>query len=172
MSATHRARVADEHFEALEQQAHAARLGMWVFLASEVLLFGGALRALRLVPGALPGGVPRGGRHNTKVLGSINTGVLLVSSTAVACSVHALRAGSRALAARLVGATIALGAVFLAIKLTEYAKHFDEGIYPGGVGALLRGAPHARASRVLDALLRDDRAPRAARHRRASPSSA
>jgi cytochrome c oxidase subunit 3 len=124
----------DEQFEDLEQQAHAARLGLWVFLASEVLLFG-ALFALFLSYRAhFPAEFRQAVADNTKVLGSINTAVLLVSSTLVACSVHALRSGARRLSVILIGATISLGLVFLVIKFTEYAKHFSDGIYPGGSG--------------------------------------
>ena len=125
---------AAEHFEDLDQQAHAARLGLWVFLASEVLLFGGLFALFASYRAHFPTAFREAVLHNTKVLGSINTGVLLVSSTIVAWSVHVLRAGRLRLAAWLVGATMALGAVFIAIKLSEYAKHFDEGIYPAGAG--------------------------------------
>jgi len=124
-----------EHFEDLEQQAHAARLGLWVFLASEVLLFGALFALFASYREHFPGIFREAVLHNTKVLGSVNTGVLLVSSTLVACGVHALRAGRRELAAGLVAVTMALGVVFLAIKFTEYATHFEEGIYPGGSGA-------------------------------------
>ncbi|MDB4935545.1 MAG: Cytochrome c oxidase polypeptide [Labilithrix sp.] len=132
-----------EHFATIEQQAHAARLGMWVFLASEVLLFGAIIALFTSYQVHYPDAFRQGVDHNTKLLGSINTGVLLTSSTAVACSVHALRAGKRRLAGLLVAATIALGAVFLVIKLTEYAKHFHEGIYPGGAGSFFQ-VHHAR----------------------------
>jgi cytochrome c oxidase subunit 3 len=133
----------EEHFETLEQQAHAARLGMWVFLASEVLLFGAIIALFSSYQVHHADAFREGVHHNTKLLGTINTGVLLTSSTAVACSVHALRAGKRRLAGLLVAVTMGLGAVFLVIKLTEYAKHFDEGIYPGGAGSFFQ-THHAR----------------------------
>jgi cytochrome c oxidase subunit 3 len=131
------------HFESIEQQAHAARLGMWVFLASEILLFGAVIALFASYQVHYPDAFRQAVHHNTKVLGSINTGVLLTSSTAVACSVHALRLGRRKLAALLVSGTMALGLVFLAIKLHEYGRHFDEGIYPGGVGSFF-AEHHAR----------------------------
>ncbi|MBX3187863.1 MAG: cytochrome c oxidase subunit 3 [Labilithrix sp.] len=124
-----------DHFEDLEQQAHAARLGMWIFLASEVLLFAalfGLFAAYRVEHHAA---FDEAVHHNTKTHGSINTAVLLVSSALVALSVHAMRAGSRRAACAFGGGTIALGLVFLAIKLDEYRLHFAEGIYPGGSGA-------------------------------------
>lgn len=124
----------EAHFEDLETQAHAARLGLWVFLASEVLLFGALFALFASYRTHYPAEFRQAVADNTKVLGSINTAVLLVSSTLVACSVHALRSGKQRLCALLLGATMGLGLVFLAIKLTEYAQHFREGIYPGGSG--------------------------------------
>jgi cytochrome c oxidase subunit 3 len=64
----------------------------------------------------------------------VNTGVLLVSSTIAASAVQMVRRGRLRAAGGLVGITIAMGAAFLAIKFTEYARHFAEGIYPGGHG--------------------------------------
>lgn len=125
---------AAHHFESVERQAHAARLGMWIFLASEVLLFGALFALFTTYQARFPEGFKEGVAHNTKVLGSINTGVLLVSSTLVAGAVHAMRAGRKTVSVMLVAGTILLAFVFLAIKFTEYAHHFREGIYPGGVG--------------------------------------
>ncbi len=123
-----------DHFEDLEKQEHAARLGLWIFLASEVLLFGALFALFASYRTHYPTEFRAAVAGNTKVLGSINTGVLLVSSTIIACSVHAVRAGKRKLAMGLVGGTMLLGLVFLAIKFTEYAEHFSEGIYPAANG--------------------------------------
>jgi cytochrome c oxidase subunit 3 len=123
------------HFADRAQQAHAARLGMWVFLASEVLLFGALFALFASERARYPDAFGAAVLHNTKVLGSVNTAVLLVSSALAAAGVHALRDDRPRRAAALVGGTILLGGVFLAIKVTEYGKHFHEGIYPGGAGA-------------------------------------
>ena len=122
------------HFETLEQQAHAARLGMWVFLATEVLLFGAAFALFVSYQVHFPDAFRQSIEHNAKILGSVNTGVLLTSSTLVAGAVHALRAGSRRSSSWLLVGTIGLAFVFLGIKATEYGRHFADGIYPGGVG--------------------------------------
>jgi len=122
------------HFESLEQQAQAARLGMWVFLATEVLLFGAAFALFISYQVHYPGAFRQSIEHNAKVLGTVNTGVLLTSSTLVAGAVHALRGGNRRWSSWLLAGTIGLAFVFLGIKATEYAKHFAEGIYPGGAG--------------------------------------
>lgn len=135
-----------EHFEDLDTQAHAARLGLWVFLASEVLLFGAIIALFASYRMHYPAAFHEAVLHNTKVLGSVNTAVLLTSSTLVACSVHALRSGRQKLAGWLVAITMTLGLAFLVIKLTEYELHFAEGIYPGGSGSFFlehttRGLP-------------------------------
>jgi cytochrome c oxidase subunit 3 len=128
-------RATAEHFEDLETQEHAARLGLWVFLASEVLLFGALFALFASYRAQFPAAFHDAVVHNAKLLGTINTGVLLVSSTLIACSVHALRAGRRKGAALLVAGTMTLAFVFLAIKATEYGEHFSAGIFPGGRGA-------------------------------------
>ena len=135
------ARAVESHFASMEQQAHAARLGMWIFLASEMLLFAGLFALFVTYRVVHPGGVAEGVRHNTKALGSINTGVLLVSSTLAASSVQMVRKGKLGAARRLILATIALGGVFLAIKFTEYGVHFQEGIFPGGRGGFFAAHP-------------------------------
>lgn len=127
-------RPVESHFATMEQQAHAARLGMWLFLSSEMLLFAGFFALFLAYRAHYPEGFAEGVRHNTKVLGSINTGVLLFSSYLAAVAVHRVREGRFGLAAAHVLATIVLGGAFLAIKITEYLHHFHEGIYPGGHG--------------------------------------
>ncbi len=112
-------------------------LGMWIFIASELLFFGGLLAAYlhgRLHAG--PGFVAAS-RHTDVVLGTLNTAVLLTSSAmiaaAVACAHHH---GSRHWTARLLWVTAALGCVFLAIKGFEYRHEFQENLFPGPAFAL------------------------------------
>jgi cytochrome c oxidase subunit III len=123
-----------EHFQDLERQAHAARLGMWIFLTSEMLLFAGLFALYCGYRGAYPAAFAYGVAHNTRALGSINTLVLLGSSYAVACAVLSLREGHVVRTQVLLAIAVALGGVFLAIKFYEYSEHFHEGIYPGGEG--------------------------------------
>jgi cytochrome c oxidase subunit 3 len=130
--------VAADHFADLRTQQHAARLGMWVFLASEVLFFAGLFVLYVSYRVEHPRGFGVGVVHNTLVLGSINTAVLLVSSYTIASAVHGLRLGRRRAAAWLIGATVFLGLCFLGIKAAEYGQHFRDGIYPGGQGAFFR----------------------------------
>jgi cytochrome c oxidase subunit III len=130
--------VPAEHFEDLATQAHAAKLGIAVFLASEALLFAGLFALFATYRAEYTEAFGEGVRHNTKVLGSLNTAVLLVSSTLVALSVHAARAGKRLRSALLLSGTIVLGFAFLGVKLVEYAHHFHEGIFPGGAGVFFQ----------------------------------
>jgi cytochrome c oxidase subunit 3 len=119
------------HFEDLAKQTHAARLGMWAFLASEVLFFG-ALFTLFASYSAEYGEVFRqAARHTDLILGSINTGVLITASFLVALAVAAVRADRARRASWLLLGAAALGVLFLVLKGIEYARHFGDGIYPG-----------------------------------------
>lgn len=122
------------HFESLPKQEHAARLGMWIFLASELLLFAGLFALYAGYRTHAPHAFQAGITHATKALGSLNTAILLVSSTFAALAVHSARDGRLRRSALLLGATALLGVVFLAIKLYEYDLHFQQGIYPGAAG--------------------------------------
>jgi cytochrome c oxidase subunit 3 len=123
-----------EHFESLEQQAHAAHLGMWIFLASEALLFAGLFALYVVYRFQHPHGFDIGVQHAEKTIGSVNTAILLTSSYAVASAVLSLRSSKRGRTVALLMATIGLGLSFIALKLYEYSLHFDEGIYPGAKG--------------------------------------
>lgn len=123
-----------EQWEDMEKQAHAARFGMWVFLGTEVLFFSGLFALYTGYRIEHPTGFDVGVAHNTIVYGSVNTGVLLVSSYFVALAVHELRLGRNKLSAGLVALTILFGLGFLGIKTAEYLHHFSDGIFPGGTG--------------------------------------
>jgi cytochrome c oxidase subunit III len=120
-----------EQFEDLGKQKDAARLGMWAFLGSEVLLFAGLFGLYAAYRSLYPREFALAILHNNATIGTVNTFVLLTSSFTVALSVHAVRVQRTRLAALLLGASVVLALVFLALKMTEYAEHFREGIYPG-----------------------------------------
>ena len=124
-------------YQDLEQQTRAAELGMWVFMASEVLFFSG-LFALFLAYRVEYGAVFRvAARHTDLALGTANTYILLTSSLLVVLAIHVVRTGGPPRVLEwLLGGTIALGVVFLGLKLLEYVQHFHEGIYPGPFYAL------------------------------------
>lgn len=130
-----------EHFESLEQQVHAAQLGMWLFLASEALLFSGLFALYALSRFEHPHGFDIGLQHAKKSIGSLNTVILLASSYAVASAVLTLGARKRALTVGLLGLTIALGLTFMGLKFFEYSLHFKEGIRPGAQGEFFTAFP-------------------------------
>lgn len=119
------------HFDDAEQQFVTANLGMWLFLATEVMFFSGLFAAYTIYRYLYPEAFHEGSRHLDIVLGTINTGVLLLSSLTVALSVHAAQTNQRKLLVWLLAATIVLGAVFLGIKAVEYSHKFHEGLVPG-----------------------------------------
>jgi cytochrome c oxidase subunit 3 len=119
------------HFPNMEQQAHAARLGMWLFLATEILLFGGLFVAY---------GVYRFLFHDTFKAssaliethwGALNTVVLITSSLTVALGHHEAEHGSMKRAAWLLLGSVAAGFIFLGVKAIEYSHHFHDGHLPG-----------------------------------------
>jgi len=130
-----------DQFTTLEQQAQAVKIALGVFLASEALLFTSIFALVTAYQSDWPDAFRIGIAHNTKVLGSVNTLVLLVSSTLVALAVEAQRADRKRIAGALTLSTAVLGVVFLVIKMTEYAEHFREGIYPGGHGSFFLEHP-------------------------------
>jgi cytochrome c oxidase subunit 3 len=120
-----------DHFESLEQQEHAAHLGMWLFLTSEVLLFGALFGLYTAYRVEFPKDFSEAVHHNNLWLGSINTVVLITSSFSAAWAVHSAKRGARRAMLVSLGVTLLLGAGFLVLKFTEYGQHFAEGIYPG-----------------------------------------
>lgn len=126
-----RAHELGEQYADFSQQDHTLKFGMWVFLASEVLLFA-ALFALyggyREMYGA---DFEEAVKHNTIVYGTVNMYVLLCSSFTVALAVWAVRKARPRLAVGMLVSTMALGVAFIVIKLFEYAQHFKERALPG-----------------------------------------
>lgn len=122
---------AASHFESPAVQRTAAVLGMWVFLATEILLFTGLFTAYAMYR-ALYGDVFRAASgHLLRWAGTANTFVLITSSLAVALALHRVRAGRARAAALALVAAIALGLVFMGIKAVEYIHELSEGIRPG-----------------------------------------
>jgi len=131
-----------EHFESLEQQEHAAHLGMWLFLTSEVLLFGalfGLYTGYRL---QYAEEFARAAHHNNVLLGTGNTLILITSSFSAAWAVHSAEHGDRRAIVRSLAVTLLLGMCFLVFKGIEYSQHFAEGIFPGPAYRLVELPAH------------------------------
>lgn len=120
-----------EQFDDAAQQSYAATIGMWAFLATEVLFIGAIFVAFYVARFRFPDAFAYGARELKWTLGTLNTAVLLGSSFSMALAVHAAREGqSRAIFRRLL-LTVVLGVGFLAIKGVEYAIEFRESLIPG-----------------------------------------
>jgi len=119
------------HFDDLDQQREAATLGMWVFLVTEVLFFGGLFVTYLVYRSWYPEAFAEASHHLDVVLGTINTVVLITSSLTMALSVHAAQTNRRQLVLLFLVVTMALGATFLGIKGVEYFHKFEERLIPG-----------------------------------------
>ncbi|MFZ0591731.1 MAG: cytochrome c oxidase subunit 3 family protein [Bryobacteraceae bacterium] len=120
-----------EQFVTPAQQRETANIGMWLFLASEIMMFGGLFTAYTVYRMNHPQAFDAGSADMNILLGSINTAILLTSSLMLAFAEHSAQAGSRRLLALFLIATMVIGLVFLGIKFTEYYQHFQEHKAPG-----------------------------------------
>jgi cytochrome c oxidase subunit 3 len=120
------------HFDDMEQQAEASTLGMWVFLVTEVMFFGGLFMAYIVYRSASPEGFQEASHHLNVIWGAVNTVVLIVSSLTMAFAVRAAQtsAPAKTQVAWLL-ATMALGTAFLGVKAIEYADKFTHHLVPG-----------------------------------------
>jgi cytochrome c oxidase subunit 3 len=120
-----------EQFDDLEQQHDAAKLGMWIFLATEVMFFGGLFLSYTIYRFIYGETFSAASKHTEVVLGGVNTAILLFSSTLMALAVRASEFGRRRALIWLLLATAALGLIFLGVKGYEYHKDFAEHLVPG-----------------------------------------
>ena len=122
--------VADSAFDDAANQREAARLGIWTFIATEVLFFGPVF--LAYVYGRYHEGAAfaEASRHTHIWLGTLNTALLLTSSFTIALAVHLEEQGRHAAKLRFLAATMVLGVVFLAVKGWEYSREWNEGLVP------------------------------------------
>ena len=107
-----------------------AKLGVWVFLATEVLLFGALFTSYAVFRVKYPELFRAEHAKLDRVLGAVNTVVLITSSLMVVFGVDAIKRGKARLFEACFGATILLAGVFLCVKYAEYGAKFHHGIYP------------------------------------------
>ena len=119
------------HFDDPDQQSESATLGMWAFLATEVLFFGGLFTAYAVYRSSYSEAFAEASRHLDVRLGTINTVVLIGSSLTMAMAVWAAQTGRRLQQVMYLLGTILLGSVFLGIKAVEYGHKFHEHLVPG-----------------------------------------
>jgi cytochrome c oxidase subunit 3 len=121
------------HFVSSQQQFDSAKLGMWLFLITEVLLFSGMFVAYAVYRQWHPEAFVEASATLNTMFGTINTIVLLTSSLTVALSIHYIQTDQIKKCAYNLGATVLLAGGFMVIKYFEYMAKFEHGVYPGGL---------------------------------------
>ncbi len=120
------------HFEDMGQQRSSASLGMWTFLGTEVMFFGGLIVSYLVYRFTSPDVWGAASKYGLNVtLGTINTVVLLSSSLAMAMAVHSGETGDRGHQLRYLALTLGLGLLFMGIKGYEYKEEYDHHLIPG-----------------------------------------
>jgi cytochrome c oxidase subunit 3 len=123
--------ILDEQFDDLEQQHEASTMGMWIFLATEVMFFGGLITAYAVYRSTSPREIALASRHLRVGLGCLNTVILLGSSLTMALAVRAAHLRSHRELLVMLGLTMALGSAFLGVKAVEYTGDYHEKLVPG-----------------------------------------
>jgi cytochrome c oxidase subunit 3 len=108
-----------------------SKLGMWLFLFTELILFGGMFLAYAVYRNMYPDGFHLAARELDTLVGTVNTIILLTSSLTVALSITAIQQGKKRLAMILVGITLVLAFSFLVNKYFEWGHKIELGTYPG-----------------------------------------
>jgi cytochrome c oxidase subunit 3 len=130
VAAEHDSRL-QHHFATFEQQFDAAKIGMWLFLATEVLLFGGLFVGFAMQQAAHPQAFYQAHHHLDKSMGALNTIVLLFSSFTMVMAVHSAATNRQKALVRYLFVTLLCAAGFLVVKFFEYSHKFHEGLLPG-----------------------------------------
>ena len=148
MSDSHAASALAHQFEDLEQQHEAASLGMWIFLATEVMFFGGLFAGYTIYRNLYLPGFEAGSHMLNVTIGAFNTAVLIGSSLTMALAVRAAQTGKRNALVTFLLLTILLGLAFVLIKLTfEWRHDYLEGLAPG-LNFTFAG-PHAKSLQLF-----------------------
>ena len=126
------------HFEKMEQQREAGTLGMWIFLVTEIMFFGGMFLAYTLYRSLFPAAFASASNHLDITLGAVNTGVLILSSFTMAMAVYFTQVGKHRPQVLCLVLTLILGLTFLGIKAVEYREKYNDRLIPG---RLIPGAP-------------------------------
>jgi cytochrome c oxidase subunit 3 len=127
----HGHRSLQHHFENMEQQREAGTLGMWVFLVTEIMFFGGMFLAYSLYRSMYPASFASASNHLDITLGALNTGVLILSSFTMALAVYFTQMGKRRPQILCLVLTLLLGLTFLGVKGVEYHDKWNDHLIPG-----------------------------------------
>lgn len=118
-------------FDDPAQQKEAATLGMWAFLITEILFFGGMILSYTIFRNKFPAGFMAGSHELDVAIGGFNTAVLIVSSFTMALAVHFAQLGNRKKLLLFLGLTLLFGATFLGVKAVEYTEKYEHHLIPG-----------------------------------------
>ena len=141
------------HFDTLEQQKESSALGMWMFLVTEVLFFGGLFATYVLYRLRFPGVFAEASHHLNVPMGAINTAILICSSLTMALAIYAAQVNKKKAIVPWLLATIALGSAFLVVKAFEYQEKFVHHLVPGPNFDLTQFTPdHARPAQMFFSL--------------------
>jgi cytochrome c oxidase subunit 3 len=127
----HHSTALAHQFEDLQQQHETYNLGMWTFLVTEVMFFGGLFTVYAIYRALHPTAFAEASNHLNLVLSTINTAVLLCSSLAMALAVRAAQLGQKQAIIRYLALTILLATAFLGLKASEYYAEYQEHLIPG-----------------------------------------
>lgn len=128
---THHSPVLKHHFEDLGQQHACERLGIWMFLATEILFFGGVFGAYTVYRLWYPDEFVLASSHLNRTFATINTVLLITSSLTITLAIRAAKLGERGALIRYLLVTAALATGFMVIKGFEYSADFHEHYVPG-----------------------------------------
>jgi len=133
------------HFVDAEQQFDAAKMGMWIFMMTEILMFGGLFAAYIVYRLWFPELFVLASEELNTLWGGVNTVVLLGSSLTVAMAIKSAQLNQKKNIAINLGITLALAAIFMVIKYFEWTHKFHLGIFPGEFYSF-EGIDHAKAN--------------------------
>ncbi len=132
------------HFTTMEQQFDTAKLGMWLFIATEILLFGGLFVGFGMMQSRYPREFVEAHEHLKRWQGALNTVVLLISSFTMVLAVQSAKDNKKKKTVFFLALTIMCACMFLVVKYFEYSHKFEEGWLPGkyyhAVGDSIQGS--------------------------------
>jgi cytochrome c oxidase subunit III len=118
------------HME-VHRDDEASKLGMWLFIFTELLLFGGLFLVYSVFRAEYPANFHEGSLELSVTIGTINTIALLFSSMTIAMALSAIQKNNRVLSMRLIAVTLLMATIFLFNKYLEWSMKFEHGLYPG-----------------------------------------
>jgi len=121
------------HFDSAEQEVSASKLGMWLFLCTEILMFGGLFVGYAIYKKMYPDVFLQGATFLDWKLGAVNTVVLLLSSLTMALSIYYAQKGQSAKSTSCLWLTLICGFIFMGIKYIEYSHKLHVGLAPGNL---------------------------------------